>query len=29
VMRGIYEDELGRLDEYARAQPAASQSPAG
>ncbi len=29
VMRGIYEDELGRLDEYARAQRAASQSPAG
>jgi hypothetical protein len=27
VMRGIYEDELGRLDEYARAQSAASAPP--
>jgi hypothetical protein len=29
VMRGIYDDELGRLDEYARAQHSASPPPAG
>jgi hypothetical protein len=29
VMRGIYDDELGRLDEYARAQQRASPPPAG
>jgi Polyketide cyclase / dehydrase and lipid transport len=27
VMRGIYEDELGRIDEYARAHPAPSPAP--
>jgi ribosome-associated toxin RatA of RatAB toxin-antitoxin module len=29
VMRGIYDDELGRLDEYARAQHSAPPPPAG
>jgi len=29
VMRGIYDDELGRLDEYARGQPRTSVPPAG
>jgi hypothetical protein len=29
VMRGIYDDELGRLDEYARGQPSAPPPPAG